>query len=134
MMNRFPALLTAFAAMLLLACGGNGGSDPSEMVGRTAKLYYDNLLHGRYAEFVDGHYRTDSIPDSYRRQLIDNMRMFTAQQNEEHHGISEVRVVRATADTVRHEGNAFLMLCFRDSTKEEIVVPMVQVNGLWMMK
>ena len=127
-------MLTAFAAMSLLACGGKSGSDPSEMVGRTAKLYYDNLLHGRYAEFVDGHYRTDSIPDSYRQQLIDNMRMYIGQQNNEHHGISEVRVVRATADTVRHEGNAFLMLCFRDSTKEEIVVPMVQVDGLWMMK
>ena len=125
--------MLAAAALLLSACGGKG-NDPSEIVGRTAKLYYDNLLHGHYEEFVDGHYRPDSIPDSYRRQLIDNMRMFIGQQNDEHHGIGEVRIVRATADTVRHEGNAFLMLCFRDSTKEEIVVPMVQVGGLWMMK
>lgn len=134
-MKHCPAILSlAVAAVLMASCGGKAGKDPSELVGRTAKLYYDNLLHGHYAEFVDGHYRPDSIPDSYRRQLIDNMRMYVGQQNDEHHGLHEVRVVRATADTMRREGNAFLMLCFRDSTKEEVVVPMVYVGGLWMMK
>ena len=133
-MKHLSATLLLAAATLLAACGGKEGKDPSELVGRTAKLYYDNLLHGHYAEFVDGHYRPDSIPDSYRRQLIDNMRMYVGQQNDEHHGLREVRVVRATADTVRREGNAFLMLCFNDSTKEEVVVPMVYVGGLWMMK
>ena len=134
MKHRHSVLLIVVAALLLFACGGKTDKDPSEMVGRTAKLYYDNLLHGHYEEFVDGHFRPDSIPASYRSQLIDNMRMYVGQQNDEHHGIQEVRIVRATADTARHEGNAFLMLCFKDSTKEEVVVPMVNVGGLWMMK
>ena len=127
-------LLYAFAALLLFACGGKKGNDPSEVAGRTARLYYENLLHGHYAEFVDGHYRPDSIPDSYRSQLIDNMRMYVAQLNDDHHGLHEVRLLLATADTARREGNAFLLLCFRDSTKEEIVVPMVYADGLWLMK
>ena len=38
------------------------------------------------------------------------------------------------ADTARHTGHAFLVLCFKDSTKEEIVVPMALVEGNWMMK
>ena len=135
MRGMFRLVLLATAVLSAVAsCSGGRGEDPAEVAGRTARLYYENLLHGHYAEFVDGHYRPDSIPDSYRSQLIDNMRMYVAQLNDDHHGLHEVRLLRATADTARHEGNAFLLLCFKDSTKEEIVVPMVHVGGLWMMK
>ena len=131
MRGMFRLVLLAAAVLSAVAsCSGGRGEDPAEVAGRTARLYYENLLHGHYAEFVDGHYRPDSIPDSYRSQLIDNMRMYVAQLN----GLHEVRLLRATADTARREGNAFLLLCFRDSTKEEIVVPMVYADGLWLMK
>lgn len=128
-----PALLLA-AAAVLAGCGGKEGTDPGEVAGRAAKLYYDNLLHGRYEVYVDGFYRPDSIPAVYRSQLIDNARMYVALLNDEHGGIHRVDMLRCTADTTRNEGRAFLMLCFGDSTREEIVVPMVRVGGLWMMR
>ena len=134
MKHRYCVCLVVLAAMLLIACGGKSDDNPSEMVGRTAKLYYDNLLHGRYDVFVDGFYRRDSIPGSYRSQLIDNARMYVAQMNDDHHGLHRVDLIRATADTARNEGRAFLLLCFADSTREEIVVPMVRVEKLWMMR
>lgn len=134
MKHRYCVCLIVLAAMLLIACGGKSDDNPSEMVGRTAKLYYDNLLHGRYDVFVDGFYRPDSIPGSYRSQLIDNARMYVAQMNDDHHGLARVDLIRATADTARNEGRAFLLLCFADSTREEIVVPMVRVEKLWMMR
>lgn len=134
MKHRYSVCLIVLAAMLLIACGGKSDDNPSEMVGRTAKLYYDNLLHGRYDVFVDGFYRPDSIPGSYRSQLIDNARMYVAQMNDDHHGLYRVDLIRATADTARNEGRAFLLLCFADSTREEIVVPMVRVEKLWMMR
>ncbi len=134
MKHRYCVCLIVLAAMLLIACGGKSDDNPSEMVGRTAKLYYDNLLHGRYDVFVDGFYRPDSIPGSYRSQLIDNARMYVAQMNDDHHGLYRVDLIRATADTARNEGRAFLLLCFADSTREEIVVPMVRVEKLWMMR
>ena len=134
MKHRYSVCLIVLAAMLVIACGGKSDDNPSEMVGRTAKLYYDNLLHGRYDVFVDGFYRPDSIPDSYRSQLIDNARMYVAQMNDDHHGLYRVDLIRATADTARNEGRAFLLLCFADSTREEIVVPMVRVEKLWMMR
>jgi hypothetical protein len=37
-------------------------------------------------------------------------------------------------DSVQPTANAFLMLCFGDSTIEEVVVPMVKHEGKWLMK
>ena len=135
MRGMFRLVLLATAVLSAAAsCSDGRGGDPAEVAGRTACLYYENLLHGRFAEYVDGFYRPDSIPDGYRAQLIDNARMFMAQQNDEHHGIKSVSLGRATADTVRNVAHAFLMLSYGDSTKEEVVVPMVRVHGLWMMR
>ena len=88
-------LLLFLPLSLLVACGESTGPDASELAAQSAKVYYEQLLQGDYASFVDGTYRTDSIPKSYREQLIANAKMFVGQQNDEHHGIKEVRVIRS---------------------------------------
>ena len=118
----------------LSACNRGVEPDAGEVAGRAAKIYYDYLVEGKYDAYVDGFYRPDSIPASYRSQLMDNVKMFVAQQSEARGGIAGVSLMRATADTARHVGRAFLVLSYADSTKEEIVVPMVEHAGVWMMR
>lgn len=124
-------------AMMMLAvssCSNAKPQDPNELAVRAAKVYYDYLIAGNFEAYVDGFYRPDSIPGSYREQLIVNAKQYIGQIKDDHSGLAAVQSVRAKTDTAHHVGRAFLMLCFADSTKEEIVVPMVLHEGNWYLK
>lgn len=125
-------LLYLFVAMVIVACSST--PDQGEVAARAAKEYYGYLLQGDVASFVDGHYRPDSIPDTYREQLITNTKMYVNQQNEEHRGIKDIRIVDTKTDMQKHAANVFLVLSFGDSTSEEIVVPMVESGGVWYLR
>lgn len=134
MRNTLVCLSLSFVTLCTLSCHKTEGQKPEELAGRTAKAYYDYLIEGKYEAYTDGFYQPDSIPGSYREQLIVNAKQYAAQMKEDHGGLAAVKVAGAKADTARHMGHAFLVLCFKDSTKEEIVVPMALVEGNWMMK
>lgn len=121
-----------FVALLVVAC--SSGPAPSDVAAQAAKEYYAQLLSGKYDHYVDGFYRPDSIPNSYRQQLIDNAKMFLGQQKTDRRGILDVRVVNAMADTAKRSANVFLLFAYGDSTSEEIVVPMVMHKGVWYMR
>lgn len=105
-----------------------------EVVGNAAKQYYSYLLDGNYDAFVDGCYQKDSIRKEYRNQLVDNAKMFMGQQKSEHQGIISFEVLSAKVDTVSHTANVFLKLNYGDKTQEQIVLPMVEEDGLWYMR
>ena len=131
-----------FAVIVLLAVlAACGSATKEELASLAAKGYYDHLIHGEYEQFYEGmEQRTLSdgtaLSDeaAYRSQMLDNLRQFMARQTQEHRGVLEVRVSNATTDTVQQLTNVFLVLCFADSTNEEIVVPMVERDGAWRMK
>ncbi len=125
-------LFAAIGFSLLCAC--QKAPSQNDIAARAAKTYYDQLLEGKYEQFVDGHYQPDSIPAVYREQLVANAKMFVGQQQSEHRGIRRVDVVRADVDTARHAGNVFLTFLYGDSTSEEVVVPMVFQDGLWYLR
>lgn len=76
----------------------------------------------------------DSLPVDYRSQLNDAYAQFLAQQFKSRGGIREVCVSRAFTDCTQNYTNVLLMLCYGDSTTEEVVVPMIERDGRWMMK
>ena len=117
---------------LVAACGG---PSREELASLAAKGYYEHLIHGEYEQFYEGmDQRELSKEESYRSQMLDNLRQFMARQEQEHRGVLEVRVSNVTTDTVQQLTNVFLVLCFGDSTNEEVVVPMVERHGAWRMK
>lgn len=128
-MKKILFLLFAFLA----ACSSST-INQAEVAARAAKAYYTHIQQGKYQAFVDAHFRPDSIPASYREQLVTNAKMFAHQQQTEHQGIQDIRIVSAQADSKNHTANVFLVLAYGDSTNEEIVVPMVKHKGVWYLR
>lgn len=120
---------------LLIACSGElSGPDAAQLAANAAKTYYEQLLKGDYGSFVDGRYQPTELPESYRQQLIANAKMFVGQEEKEHKGIKNVAVADSRADTARHVANAFLIFSYGDGTREQVVVPMVEVRKVWYMR
>ena len=124
-------LWVVFALLVVASCSD---PTPEDLASLAAKGYYDHLIHGEYEEFLEGKAGVEGLSDNYRNQLLTTYRQFMAQQNQAHHGIREVRISRATTDTIQHLTSVFLVLCYGDSVNEEIVVPMVEQGRGWRMK
>lgn len=120
--------------LVFILCSCSKEIDQGEVAARVAKQYYDTLLEGNYEAFVDGTYKQDSIPKRYKELLIDNAKMFIEQQQDEHKGIKEVRIIRYKADTVAKTADVFLLFVYGDSTSEQTIIPMIKSKGNWMMK
>ena len=124
--------LIVFLGMLWMSCGN---PTAEEMASLAAKGYYEHLIHGEYEQFLQGKVGLNKHSEQeYWNQLRDNCHQFVHQQEQVHRGIHEVRVVNAKTDTLQKYTNVFMMLCFGDSTNEEIVVPMVERDGRWYMR
>lgn len=134
-MRHIIYLITTLCCLALVSCG-NKASDvsPDELAARAAKLYYENLLHGKCEAYIDGFYRPDSIPASYREQLIVSAKQYVGQMKKDHQGLVSVETAGARVDTAKHVGEAYLLLGFGDKTKEEVVVPLVLHDGCWMLR
>ena len=117
----------------LCACSS---STSEEQAARAAHAYYQHLIDDRPAEFLQGKADVDSLPDSYRAQLLMAINQYRADMLDKHNGLNEVRVSDNVGrrDTSLHLTYAFLLLCYGDSTQEEITVPMVERDGQWLMK
>ena len=118
--------------VIVVAC--STGVSREEQAALAAKGYYTHLVQGEYEQFIEGRLMADSLPADYRSQLIEGYKQFVAQQLEARKGIQEVSVSRAYTDSLAGYTNVLLMLCYGDSTTEEVVVPMVERDGRWMMK
>ncbi len=124
--------LLGFLGILGMSCGN---PTAEEMASLAAKGYYEHLIHGEYEQFLQGKAGLNKhSEEEYWNQLRDNCHQFVHQQEQAHRGIYEVRVVNAKTDTLQKYTNVFMMLCFGDSTNEEIVVPMVERDGRWYMR
>lgn len=107
---------------------------PGERAAAVAKSCYEALYDGHPELFLDGRVGAEDMPQSYRDQLLEAYRRHVTQVNNQHRGVSSVRVSRAEMDSTLHLMQVFLVLGYGDNSQEEMVVPMVEQQGKWLMK
>lgn len=106
-----------------------------DAVMQQAQQYYQSLLKGEYDAFLSGIDGADSLPADYREQLMANTCQFVDVQQQQRGGMVSVEAIRAVIDsTATTHADASLLICFGDSTREEVVVPMVERQGKWLMR
>ena len=121
-------------AVVLGLCGCTEKT-PEQQAIDTVLESFEGLIEGDYEAFLNGRSGMDSIPDSYREQLLVAYKQFIHQQRKAHGDISSIVALRTQTDPVARQMLVFLMVNYADSTNEEIVVPMVEdADGLWKMK
>jgi len=130
-MNRFFPLLLV---LLAFACSGQKEVPDEDKAAAVAKTCYEALYEGQTQLFLDGRLHADQMPDSYRQQLLENYRQHVEKVSSVHRGVKSVEVTRVQQDSTLHIMQVFILLAYGDGTSEEMVVPMVQDEGKWLMK
>jgi len=127
-------LYLVFALVFLSACSQELSAE--EEAAKAAQSYYQLLKDNQIEMFLQGKVKADSIPQGYRMQMLKVYEQYLREVKETHKGINEVRISENVAqfDSSGESVYAFLVLCFGDSTQEEITVPMLEKDGVWKMK
>ena len=95
---------------------------------------YAGFIHARQGMDTIGVAPADSIGRQYKEQLIDACLQYQHKLQTTHGGINTFTVSNAVMDSTIHQAHIFLLLQLGDSTQEEILVPMVEYKGKWVMK
>ena len=132
-MRRLIYALMLVAVVAIVACSKKTGGD-NKAAAYFAKGYYERLIEGNYEGYVDALNYPDSIPSSYRRQLVLNAKLFTDKQKSIHGGWVGVEIAGCVIDSLSPTAQAILNLCYADSTREKVVVPMVERDGRWYIR
>ena len=123
------------SALLWVACGSKKEAvDQGELAARAAKLYYEQLLEGKYEAFLEGENRPRKLPDGYRKQLLINLQQFMEQQKSQHKGIDAISLASSVFSEKDSTASVFLLFHYGDKTTEQVVVPMIKRKSVWMMR
>ncbi|MCQ2129641.1 MAG: hypothetical protein MJZ08_09465 [Bacteroidaceae bacterium] len=111
------------------SCGSNDVT-----AGSAAVAYYEALIDSDYVAFADGMAGKKDMPKEYHDQFVLLSKAFAEKQNAEHNGLCGVKLKRYNLNKEEDLANVFLELCYSDSTREEVLVPMVLEDDVWLMK
>ena len=115
---------------------------PEWKAASAARDYYELLAQGDAVRFLEHKAGIDTLAADYGEQLLAAVRQYQRDIQQKHGGLQQVRVSdehyvhdgEQCRDTTLQTTYAFLILCYADSTEEEVMVPMVERDGEWLMK
>jgi hypothetical protein len=96
------------------------------------------LIEDDAVRFLECKAGADTLSADYGEQLLAAVRQYQQDMQKKHGGLREVRIAENPGRCDTFQGSplvhTFLILCYADSTQEEVIVPMVERDGQWLMK
>lgn len=137
MLRKSSNVLVVAGLVVLFAVFGCGrkdlsasGSDGARMA---AEYFYELLSKGDAKAYVDNMSDAALMDSSKYGQFVDLMKQFLHEETELRGGIVSASATRErmVGDTV---GMVFLNVEFGDSTREEVMLPVVYTRGRWWIR
>ena len=135
MFKKRSPLFALLLSLLLAACSpgasGDGLQPPSA---KEVMEYYELYRSGNYAEYVKAMQSCDDKPADFCKQMADALKQHAARIKEEKGGTVSAEFLRSELHAEHSAADAYLSVTYGDSTKEEIVLPLVFWQDKWRLK
>lgn len=130
--------MLAWPLVAFLSCGERNTAAPQSQIPLPTEKeicdYYNLYLQGDYLAFVAAMHSCDQKTSAYRMQMAELLKQHARMAEEKYGGVKSAKVQRI--DSVKNGCmvNAFLVVEYGDGRNEEILFPLVFVDGKWRLQ
>ena len=135
MPNKRSPLLVLLLSYLLTACSPGGkGEGLQPPTADEVMAYYELYRSGNYAEYVKAMQSCDDKPADFCKQMADALKQHATRIKAEKGGAVSAEFLRTELHAEHSAADAYLSVTYGDSTKEEIILPLVFWQDKWRLK
>ena len=135
MPNKRSPLLVLLLSYLLTACSPGGkGEGLQPPTADEVMAYYELYRSGNYADYVKAMQSCDDKPAEFCKQMADALKQHAARIKAEKGGAVSAEFLRTEMHAEHSAADAYLSVTYGDSTKEEIILPLVFWQDKWRLK
>ena len=135
MHHKRSPLLVLLLSYLLTACSPGGkGEGLQPPTADEVMAYYELYRSGNYADYVKAMQSCDDKPADFCKQMADALKQHAARIKAEKGGAVSAEFLRTEMHAEHSAADAYLSVTYGDSTKEEIILPLVFWQDKWRLK
>ena len=135
MPNKRSPLFVLLLSFLLAACSPGGkGEGLQPPTADEVMAYYELYRSGNYADYVKAMQSCDDKPADFCKQMADALKQHAARIKAEKGGAVGAEFLRTELHAEHSAADAYLSVTYGDSTKEEIILPLVCWQDKWRLK
>ncbi len=124
--------LTLLFCLLFASCRKDVMSE--KVAEKVATQYFSYLLSGDYETYVGVSYREIPLPEGVQDELVDNLKMWAAEQEKARQGIRKAEVKEVEVNPTDSTANVFMTITYGNDTQEIILLPLIMKGGLWYVR
>ena len=120
-------ILCTFSLIAFSSCKKDNLEEPAQ----AAENYFNYIIESDLEKYVAGMARYGSLPEPQRKETLDLVRQYVNREKNERGGMKSVTVVETS--TEGDTANVLLAVTYGNETVEEILLPLVKIDGIWRL-